>query len=256
MRVTRELPALAAGAVDVSFVIQGYEEVITDDTAWNEHSHPWHELLWNAHGASTAVVDSTVWCITPTLGLWMPAGRLHSASAVAGTSYRAHFFRHGTVSALPDEPVAVDITPLLRLLLDRLGEPHLPPRSRDVTEAMVLDVLRPSPRALLVQLPTSALLRPIVDAVRADPSDQRTLTGWATALGCSARTLTRAFRTETGTSFARWVASVRAQHAVHLLARGFEIDVVADAVGYRSPSAFGAAFRRTTGTTPGRFRAR
>ncbi|MFJ4685148.1 AraC family transcriptional regulator [Streptomyces sp. NPDC088789] len=254
MGVTRELPTLAAGEVDVPFVIKGYEEVVTDDTAWNEHAHPWHELLWNERGASTAVVGSQVWCITPTLGLWMPAGRLHSASAVAGTAYRAHFFRHGTTSALPDEPVAVEITPLLRLLLERLEEPDLGPRSRSVTEAMVLDVLRPSSRALLVQLPTSALLRPIVDAVRADPSHQRTLTGWATALGCSTRTLARAFRAETGTTFARWVASVRAQHAVRLLSRGVEVEEVADAVGFRSASAFGAAFRRTTGTTPGRFR--
>ncbi|MFF7798679.1 AraC family transcriptional regulator [Streptomyces olivaceus] len=256
MRVTRELPTFAAGEVDVSFVIKGYEEVVSADTAWNEHSHPWHELLWNEHGASTAVVGTQVWCITPTLGLWMPAGQLHSASAVAGTSYRAHFFRHGTVSVLPDVPVAVEITPLLRLVLERLGEPDLTARSRSVTEAMALDVLRPSPRALLVHLPTSPLLRPIVDAVRADPADQRTLAGWATALGCSARTLTRAFRAETGTTFARWVASVRAQHAVQLLSRGFEVDVVADAVGYRSASAFGAAFRRTTGTTPGTFRPR
>ncbi|MGC9437831.1 AraC family transcriptional regulator [Streptomyces sp. WG5] len=256
MRVTRELPSLAAGEVDVPFVIKGYEEVVADDTAWNEHSHPWHELLWNEQGASTVVVGSQVWCVTPTLGLWMPAGQTHSASAVAGTSYRAHFFRYGTVSALPDVPVAVDITPLLRLLLERLEEKDLPSRSRAVTETMVLDVLRPSARALLVQLPTSALLRPIVDAVRADPAHQRTLTGWASSLGCSARTLTRAFQTETGTSFARWVAAVRAQHAVHLLSRGFEVDVVADAVGYRSASAFGAAFRRTTGATPGRFRAR
>ncbi|GGW36703.1 helix-turn-helix transcriptional regulator [Streptomyces griseoloalbus] len=256
MRVTRDLPSLAAGEVDVPFVIQGYEEVVATDTAWNEHSHPWHELLWNERGTSTVVVGSRVWCVTPTLGLWMPAGQLHSASAVAGTSYRAHFFRHGTVSALPDVPVAVEITPLLRLLLERLEEADLPPRSRAVTEAMVLDVLRPSRRALLVQLPTSALLRPIVDVVRADPADQRTLTGWAASLGCSARTLTRAFRTETGTSFARWVASVRAQHAVQLLSLGREVDVVAEAVGYRSASAFGAAFRRTTGMTPGRFRAR
>ncbi|MFD7817536.1 AraC family transcriptional regulator [Streptomyces sp. NPDC059785] len=255
MRVTRNLPAVAAGAVDVPFVIKGYEEVVAADTAWNDHSHPWHELLWNERGTSTAVVGSRVWCITPTLGLWMPAGRLHSASAVAGTSYRAHFFRHGTLSALPDEPVGVEITPLLKLLLERLEEADLSPRSRTVTETMVLDVLRPSPRALLVQLPTSALLRPIVDAVRADPAGRRTLTGWASALGCSPRTLTRAFRAETGSSYVRWVASVRAQHAVRLLARGFEVDVVADAVGYRSASAFGAAFRRTTGMTPGRFRA-
>ncbi|MFI6348176.1 AraC family transcriptional regulator [Streptomyces sp. NPDC050560] len=254
MQVTRELPVLAAGEVDVPFVIKGYGEVVATDTVWNEHSHSWHELLWNEEGASMAVVGPRAWCITPALGLWMPAGQLHSASAVAGTTYRAHFFRHGTTSALPDVPVAVEITPLLRLLLDRLEEPGLPPGSRAVTEAMVLDVLRPSPRALLVQLPTSSLLRPIVEAVRADPADQRTLTGWAALLGCSARTLTRAFRAETGTSFARWVASVRAQHAVRLLSRGLEVDVVAPAVGYRSASAFGAAFRRTTGLTPGTFR--
>ncbi|CAL9349287.1 AraC family transcriptional regulator [Streptomyces sp. enrichment culture] len=253
MRVIRDLPALAAGEGDVPFVIQGYKEVVSADTTWNAHSHSWHELLWNEYGASTAVVGSQVWCITPTLGLWMPAGQLHAASAVAGTVYRAHFLRHGTQSTLPDVPVAVEITDLLRLLLERLEEPDLSPRSREVTEAMVLDVMRPSPRALLVHLPTSALLRPIVDAVRADPSDQRTLAGWASVLGCSARTITRAFQRETGMSFARWVASVRAQHAVRLLSLGFDVDEVAHAVGYRSASAFGAAFRRTTGLTPGTF---
>ncbi|MDT3728033.1 AraC family transcriptional regulator [Streptomyces sp. DSM 41972] len=256
MRVIRELPTLAAGEGDVAFTIQAYEEFVATDTTWNEHSHPWHELLWNAYGTSTAVVGNQVWCITPTLGLWMPAGRLHSASAVAGTAYRAHFFRYGTESALPDGPVAVEITPLLRLLLERLEEPGLSARSREVSEAMVLDVLAPSPRALMVQMPASALLRPLVDAVRSDPSDQRTLGGWASVLGCSPRTLTRAFPRETGTSFARWVASVRAQHAVRLLSLGHEVDVVADAVGYRSASAFGVAFRRTTGLTPGRFRTR
>ena len=143
-----------------------------------------------------------------------------------------------------------------RLSLRAGQEPGLPPGSRVVTEAMVLDVMRPSPRALLVQLPTSELLRPVVDAVRADPSDQRTLSDWASVLGCSTRTITRAFLRETGTSFARWVSSVRAQHAVRLLSLGFDVDTVADAVGYRSASAFGAAFRRTTGLTPGMFRTR
>ncbi|MGW3342121.1 helix-turn-helix transcriptional regulator [Nonomuraea rubra] len=72
----------------------------------------------------------------------------------------------------------------------------------------------------------------------------------------SARTISRAFNAETGTSFARWVAAVRAQHAVGLLTRGWKVDVVAEEVGYRSASAFGSAFRRTTGLTPGAFRPR
>ncbi|MFD0658639.1 helix-turn-helix transcriptional regulator [Thermocatellispora tengchongensis] len=105
-------------------------------------------------------------------------------------------------------------------------------------------------------MPASDLLRPIADALRENPGDPRTLTDWASHLGVSARTITRAFNAETGTSFARWVAAVRAQHAVALLARGWEVEAVAEEVGYRSASAFGAAFRRTTGLTPGAFRAR
>lgn len=142
----------------------------------------------------------------------------------------------------------------MRLLLERLGEPGLAPSSRAATEALVLDVLAPSPRELLVQVPTSGLLRPVADAVREDPGDQRTLADWASELGVSTRTVTRAFSAETGTSFVRWVAAVRAQHAIGLLTRGWDVESVAEQVGYRSASAFGAAFRRTTGLTPGMFR--
>jgi AraC-like DNA-binding protein len=253
---TRTLPALAAGPVEMPFAILNWSEDFARDIVWNEHSHPWHELLWNERGASTAVVGPRVWTITPALGMWMPAGTLHSGSATAGTRCRASFFGFGTMASISPTPVGVEITPLLRLLLERLAGTELPERSRAVTEAMVLDVLTPSPRELLVHMPVSDLLRPIADEVRSDPADQRTLADWASHLGVSARTITRAFNAETGTSFARWVAAVRAQHAVELLSLGWEVDVVAERVGYRSASAFGVAFRRTTGLTPGTFRAR
>ncbi|MFI0353113.1 AraC family transcriptional regulator [Actinomadura sp. 9N407] len=254
-RDTRTLPALPAGPVEMPFSILSWSEAFARDTVWNEHSHPFHELLWNERGASTAVVGPRVWTVTPALGLWMPAGTLHSGSATAGTWCRADFFGFGTMSSISAVPVGVEITPLLRLLLERLADAELSAESRGLTEAMVLDVLRPSSRELLVQMPVSDLLRPIAEVVRNDPGDQRTLADWASRLGVSARTVTRAFNAETGTSFARWVAAVRAQHAVELLSLGWEIDVVAEEVGYRSASAFGVAFRRTTGLTPGAFRA-
>lgn len=257
--VTRETRTVAAqdpGAVRAPFVIHGYDEVVALDTSWNAHAHPWDELLWNERGTSMAVVGARAWTITPALGLWMPAGTMHSGSAVAGTWFRAAFFGRAGTPSLSDVPVAVEITPLLRLLLERLGDTSLAAGSRTATESMVLDVLAPSTRELLVHIPTSPLLRPIADAVRENPGDRRTLSQWAAELGVSARTVTRAFNAETGTSFARWVAGVRAQHAVGLLTRGWEVDAVADEVGYRSASAFGAAFRRTTGLTPGAFRAR
>jgi iron complex transport system permease protein len=201
------------------FAILSWSEDFGRDTTWNEHSHPFHELLWNERGVSTAVVGTRVWTITPSLGLWMPAGTLHSGSAVAGTRCRAGFFGFDTVSSISPAPVGVEISPLLRLLLERLADTGLPAGSRAVTEAMVLDVLTPSPYELLLHMPTSGLLRPIADAVRDDPGDQRTLADWASQLGVSARTITRAFNAETGTSFARWVAAVRAQHADAALVR-------------------------------------
>lgn len=251
---SRSLPTFAAGAVDVPYVIQGMDELVSRDTVWEEHSHPTHELLWNLRGASSATTGARTWTITPTVGLWVPAGVMHSGRMPAGTWYRAAQFGLHAAPPLSQEPVAVEITPLLALLLDRLDDGALSAASRTLTEQMVLDVLAPSPHELFVQQPRGELLHPIATALTEDPADQRGLADWAALLDVSPRTITRAFRAETGLSFARWQAVVRAQRAVLLLAQGAGVEAVAEQVGYRSASAFGVAFRRTTGLTPGRFR--
>lgn len=250
----RTLPTYAAGAVDVPWVIKGMDELVSRDTVWEAHAHPTHELLWNVRGASSATTGSRTWTITPTLGLWVPAGVAHSGRVPAGTWYQAAQFSTAAASPLASGPVAVEITPLLAILLGRLTDPPLSSASRALTEQMVLDVLVPSPHELFVQMPRSELLRPIATALTENPADPRTLSDWAEQLEVSPRTVTRAFRAETGLSFARWQAVLRAQRAVLLLAQGASVEHTAEHVGYRSASAFGVAFRRTTGQTPGQFR--
>ncbi len=236
------------------FVVLGSTEVIPRDTFWEEHSHPTHELLWNHRGASSATVGARVWTITPTVGLWIPAGTRHSGWTPAGTWHRAAQFGVHAVPPLAERPVAVEVTPLLRLLLDRLDTEGLGAQERARTEAMVLDLLAPAEHQLLLHMPEAPLLAPIVEAVRADPADTTTLARWAVRLGVSTRTITRAFRSETGLGFSQWLATARVQHAIALLALGEEIEEVAERVGYHSASAFGVAFRRVTGMSPGRFR--
>ncbi|TDQ45642.1 AraC family transcriptional regulator [Actinorugispora endophytica] len=236
------------------FVVEGMTEFIPCDTFWEEHSHPTHELLWNRQGASSATVGRRIWTITPTAGLWIPAGTPHSGWAPAGTWHRSAQFGVHAVPSISDRPVAVEVTPLLRLLLDRLDTGGIVSEPRSRTEAMVVDLLVPAQRELLLQIPASPLLAPIVAAVRDDPADTTTLAVWAARLGVSTRTITRAFRSETGLGFSRWVATARVQHAVAMLTRGDEIDEVAARTGYHSVSAFGVAFRRITGLSPGRFR--
>lgn len=250
----RQLPTFGAGAVQVPFVILGRYEVITRDTSWAEHSHPTHELLWNERGSSTASIGRRTWTITSLVGLWIPAGLLHSGWTPAGTWHRAAQFNIGSVPAISEAPVAVEITPLLRLLLDRLCMEDLSEPSRRITEAQVVDVLGPARQELVVQRPEAPLLAPIVEAVSRDPADGTSLQEWAHRLGVSTRTLTRLFQAETGLGFTRWIAAARAQQAIVLLSRGTEIDETAAAVGYGSASAFSTSFRRSTGMTPGQFR--
>src|SRR5690606_22904954 len=109
----RHLPVYEAGSVAMPYVITGMAERVDRDTVWEPHSHPTHELLWNRAGASTATIGARTWTITPSVGLWIPAGVLHSASAPAGTWYRTAHVDTRTLTPLPAEPVAVQMAPLL-----------------------------------------------------------------------------------------------------------------------------------------------
>lgn len=54
-------------------------------------------------------------------------------------------------------------------------------------------------------------------------------------------------------TFDRWRTHARLRAALSLLAEGRPVSRVAHTVGYATPSAFLVAFRRTVGTSPGRY---
>lgn len=54
-------------------------------------------------------------------------------------------------------------------------------------------------------------------------------------------------------SFAQWRTQLRLHHSLTLLASGLPVASVASACGYTNASAFIEAFRRSFGTTPGRY---
>lgn len=252
----RSLPHHRRGDIEVPFTLLAGREVIEEDTFWAEHSHPTHELLWNEQGASSARIGARVHTISPSIGLWIPAGTPHSGFTPAGVRHLAAQFSTTRMTPPAERPVAVEITPLLHLLLERTLEPDLSPASRELTDAVILDLLAPSSRDLPLTVPDHPLLAPIVAALTTDPADSTTLEEWAGRLGVSSRTLTRTFEASTGQGFRAWATAARAQRAAALLVAGERVEDVAPLVGYRTPSAFTAAFRRVTGMTPGLYRRR
>ena len=103
---------------------------------------------------------------------------------------------------------------------------------------------------LHVPMPSHAQLVRICHAILKDPAQNDVLDDWAVAAGMSRRTFTRLFRSETGVTFATWRQNVRLIEAMSRLSTGQSVTAVALDVGYNSPSAFTAMFRRAFGVPP------
>ncbi|MEU5564987.1 AraC family transcriptional regulator [Micromonospora musae] len=102
---------------------------------------------------------------------------------------------------------------------------------------------------------TDASLRAVVDAVVNEPQRRWTIASLARVVGVSRATLVRRFSATTGMGVADFLTRTRMIIAADLLTTtGRSLDDIAAGVGYRSPSAFGKAFRTITGTTPSRLR--
>lgn len=250
----RTLPVYSAGSVEVPYIVRPHVEFLEEDTDWAPHSHPTHELLWIEGGASTLIVHDTLFTITKSWGMWIPAGMMHSGFAGKNTTLKAAQFNFSLVGALSNSCVTVEITPLMSQLLERLSDENLGSESRNLTERMIVDVLCPAEHGISLRSPRSLLVQPIVKAMMSDPSHQWSLRQWAHRLEVSTKTVTRVFQEETGLSFSRWIAAVRVHHAIRMLASGMAIEEVSQRTGYATTSGFGAAFRRVTGRTPGSFK--
>lgn len=126
-------------------------------------------------------------------------------------------------------------------------------------EALLTLALRGDPTVVNPLVPWTAVadagLRAVVEAVVREPQKPWTIAGLAGLAKVSRATLVRQFSATTGMSVGAFVTRTRMMIAAHLLTTsGRSLERIAADVGYRSTSAFGKAFRETTGTTPARLR--
>ena len=226
-------------------------------TRFDWHTHEDHQLAWAASGVLTVLtgeVDGSTWVLPPTRALWIPAGLPHETASDGRATMRSLYIRPGLSPVTWADPTPVAASPLLAELIGYLGEPGLPAGHRAHAEVLLADLLTPVPvTTIQVRLPSTPTARQVAEALRADPADRRTLREWGRAVGASERTLARAFAAEAGVPFGRWRTLLRLQAALSMVAAGEPVSRVAGRVGYDTPSAFVAAFRRETGQTPGSF---
>jgi AraC-like DNA-binding protein len=102
-------------------------------------------------------------------------------------------------------------------------------------------------------MPRDGRLVGLCQAVLAEPGSNRSIEEWSDLVGASSRTMSRLFSRELKMSFNQWRRRVRFYAAVEHLAAGTQISRVAARLGYSSPSAFTASFRREIGVLPKSF---
>ena len=167
--------------------------------------------------------------------------------------YRSVWFARAHYPQLPAAPAILNVTPLLRELLERISaspwetEWQLEP-ARYLAALCVAEIGAAAHETMMLALPRDKRLRHLNGSMLPPLLQQL-----ATQCGAGEKTISRLFRRETGMSYQQWRQQWRLMKAVELLASGQRITDVAQALAFASDSAFIYFFRSQTGVTPGQY---
>jgi len=222
------------------------------------HCHERGQVVYAASGVMELAAGDDLWIIPPQRALWMPPDLIHSLRAMGAVELRTVFVHPAHIpTTFPKRPAVVSISPLLRELMVRAASlpDDYPAQGRDglIMSLILLELEWETDAPWRLPIGRDPRLTRVCSALLRRPDDNRMLTEWGKFSGASARTLARLFAEETGLSFQRWRQQARVVLSMPRLAAGAPIAVIAADLGYDTPGAFAAVFRRFTGQPPSRY---
>jgi len=220
----------------------------------NRHCHRRAQFLHELTGIMTVITDDGSWAVAPQHALWIPPGVMHQTRCWGAVSLRTIYVEPDAAAGLPAACQLMEISPLLRELLNEAVampiEYDAGGRDGAIIDLILAEIRRMPELVRSAPMPKDRRLARICEAILRDPGNNEDLDHWARYGSLGRRTLTRLFRQETGMSFAQWRQQVRLMEALSRLTAGESVTNVALDLGYESPSAFTAMFRRTMGMSP------
>jgi AraC-like DNA-binding protein len=223
------------------------------------HAHEWGQLNFVSHGVMQLEIEGRRFISPPQYGVWIPPRLEHSAYNAQAVTYRSLYVALELARQLPAQPCTLAISPILRAILAdfALRDVNAPSSAEDLRLAQVaLDQLKAAqPHEAYLPYAASPELQDVLQALQAEPGDQRPLAHWAEHFNMTARTLERRAVRELGMSLGEWRRRLRFTRAIDALEAGRPIQQIAFELGYGTASAFIVMFRRAAGVTPEQYRA-
>lgn len=225
-------------------------------TPW--HSHTWGQFSYAAQGILSVQTENASYVSPPHYGIWVPEGVTHQVvSDGAATMNSLYIDSQVLPGAGWEAPFVCVISPLFRELIIRFCQMPALYELQSAQErlAMVLlDELQLQERVSLeLPMPEDRRIRTLCQQLQADPAHRWSVEQWGQNIGLSGRSISRLFVKQTGLTFQQWRQRLRFIYALNLLEQGIVVTDVALRCGYDSVSAFGEAFKKQFGCTPGQF---
>jgi AraC-like DNA-binding protein/quercetin dioxygenase-like cupin family protein len=226
----------------------------TDGSDTGPHFHNRGQLIYAVAGSMRVLTKQGVWVLPTQRALWVPAGVEHAVSMLGDVSMRTLYLDADAASAFSHNCYLLEVSPLLReLILSLAAEPieySLEGRSGQIAALTLVELARAERIPMHIPWPADRRLQAVCQAILRRPGLRRTVDDWGREVGASGRTLIRLFQAELGMNYRDWVQQVRLADAVGRLSRGQPVARIAAELGYSSPSAFAAMFRRVLGASP------
>ncbi|MFP5022488.1 helix-turn-helix domain-containing protein [Pseudonocardia phyllosphaerae] len=218
------------------------------------HANDFHVLSWICRGSGYLDIGDRRYERRRGVATWIPAGVEH-VTGLRENSVSLPLSDAGVVDLTLTEPLQVQFSPAwddYLMFCSVSARSHLRPDGYDSRRILDLFVEQVAARrALSVPMPTDAGAREAaMDYLR------RIGTGSEPTTFDVPPGVHRAFREQTGMSFARWRYATRMRIARDLLAGGAKPSAVARRVGYAHLPTFSAAFSRFHGLSPREYQER
>lgn len=220
------------------------------------HKHDWGEFMYAFSGVIEMTVKDKVYLVLPRYGIWVPPQMIHQCCNDDAAQHCAIFIATDFCVELPSKPCSMQISPLMREMLEYLREL---PSSEDCAEysrfmRVFLDQLLIAP-STSSYLPTAndPFLRRLLKELESNPGDNRSLEKLAQGIGISERSLSRKCKKELGMTLLEWRQRLKTLKSLAMLEEGRKVEDIALELGYSSSSAFSAMFKRMMGQTPADF---
>ncbi|VVE71995.1 AraC family transcriptional regulator [Pandoraea captiosa] len=223
------------------------------------HTHARGQFAFASRGMITVSTPQGRWFVPPQRACWVPAGMSHEMTMSGQVTMLNTFVAPEAAEAvgLPDRCCVFGVSALLvQLLNDAVDLPAMydeHAREGKLMALLLAEIASMPTLSLHAPLPDDGVLARVCREVFSSPSMTMDLDAVAALASMSRRTFTRRFREATGVSFAQWRQQVCLLAALERLSDGQAVTRVALDLGYGSPSAFTAAFRRVLGEVPSRY---